>query len=606
MPLSAARLVGRVLGYAAYLLLRRYREASWTHLRMAFGPELSSQTCRHVARGAFINLGKSVMEWLVFARYRPATVRKLVDVQGLGHLRKALEPGRGVIALSAHFGNWELLAMAFGSLGFPGTVLARRLRYPEYEQFLRDLRARFGIDTLERSALKDVVRQLRSGRIVGLMPDQDIDSLEGVFVDFFDQPTYTPVGPAALSLMTGAPIVPCFIVRLGRRFRVMIEEPISAPQTGNRQQDLIAMTQAWSRVVESYLRRCPDHWVWMHRRWKTQPPAGGAPLSAPRPRTVASTLALSAVCGLLAGALVGCAKSGPPAGASKSAASSSEPDQEMGGFTMVGYAPDGAKRWELQGTGAQSDGTIVTINHPDAIGYQVGQDLDPNTGESRTAYLTANFAQVYQADHRIRMEQDVTIHTSDGLWLSSPMLYWLPDLEALSTDQPARLETDHMLLRGRGATGHTRLNIAVFSRDVEMILNPSANEGAEDRRHVRITCDGPLAFDYERSVATFEHNVHVEDPKGDVYSDKLVAYLDRATRTINFAEASGHVRIVQGPHTANGERAIYEPGKGKVTLLGAPSLLVYPDADTAERSDLPMTGMADSHPLSPRDSATHN
>ena len=318
-----------------------------------------------------------------------------------------------------------------------------------------------------------------------------------------------------------------------------------------------------------------------------------------------SVFVLTAYC-LVLTAVIGCAKSGPPAGASKSAVSSSEPDQEMGSFTMVGYAPDGAKRWELQGTGAQSDGTIVTINRPDAIGYQVGQDRDPETGESRTAYLTANFAQVYQADHRIRMEQDVTIHTSDGLWLSSPMLYWLPDLEALSTDQPARLETDHMLLRGRGATGHTRLNIVVFSRDVELILNPSAKEGAEDRRHVRITCDGPLAFDYERSVATFEHNVHVEDPKGDVYSDKLVAYLDRATRTINFAEASGHVRIVQGPHTANGERAIYEPAKGKVTLLGAPSLLVYPDADTAALPDLPMTGVAaDPHSAS-RDSATHN
>lgn len=372
------------------------------------------------------------------------------------------------------------------------------------------------------------------------------------------------------------------------------------------------MTQAWSRVVESYIRRRPDHWVWMHRRWKTQPSeAYSTQQTADRtsmrpdrqdPRAVVNVV-LCAVCCVLGVVLAGCGKpktpGGPPASSTAAA-----PVQEMGGFTMEGFAPDGSKRWELKGTGAQSDGTIVTISHPDAVGYQVGQDLDPDTGESRTAYLTANFAQVYQEDRRIRMEDDVSIHTSDGLWLSSPMMYWLPDLEALSTDQPVRLETDHMLLRGRGATGHTRLNIAVFSRDIELILNPTADERPEDRRHVRITCEGPLAFDYERSVATFEHNVHVEDPKGDVYSDKLVAYLDRATRTISFAEATGHVRIVQGPHTANGERAIYEPGRGKVTLLGAPSLLVYPNGDTATLPGLSMPGVvADTHSAS-RESAT--
>jgi hypothetical protein len=119
--------------------------------------------------------------------------------------------------------------------------------------------------------------------------------------------------------------------------------------------------------------------------------------------------------------------------------------------------------------------------------------------------------------------------------------------------------------------------------DVELILNPTDHELPGRRvTHVTITCDGPLSFDYENDIATFERNVHVEDPSGDLFSDTLIAYLDRATRTIRYAEAVGHVRIEQGQHTAASERAVYEPTMGKITLVGRPSLLIYPSGDSGE------------------------
>ena len=236
---------------------------------------------------------------------------------------------------------------------------------------------------------------------------------------------------------------------------------------------------------------------------------------------------------------------------------------------MVGHAPDGTKRWELTGTGAIADGAVITIQHPDGTGY------DPQ----RTSYVTASLAQINQHSHRIRLEHDVTIHTSDGLWLASPQMYWLPDRDELTTDRPVRIETDHMLVRGRGAVGHSELKRAKLLRDVEMVLNPSADDPPGGNSHVHITCDGPLSFDYERHIAVFEDNVHVVDDQGDLYSDKLVTYLDQTTRTIRYAEAIGNVRIVQGPNTATGQRAIYEPTMGKVTLMGSPSLVVSPDAE---------------------------
>ena len=280
LPLPVAQVCGRFLGYGAYGLLGRYRRLTLEHLRTALGPAAGADTCREIARGVFVNLGKTAMEWFVLDRVSPARLRRWVEIHGLSHLRRALAKGKGVIAVSAHFGNWELLPAALAGLGFEGGVLARPLRYPEYDAFLKALRARKGVATYDRGSVKDVARALRANQIIGVVPDQDVDSLEGVFVEFFDRPAYTPVGPAALSLMTGAPIVPCFVVRDGRRFRVLIEEPIAIERTGDRTQDLITLTQQWSRVVESYIRRYPDQWAWMHRRWKTQP---AATPSSPQP-----------------------------------------------------------------------------------------------------------------------------------------------------------------------------------------------------------------------------------------------------------------------------------------------------------------------------------
>src|SRR3989338_2542689 len=290
-------------------------------------------------------------------------------------------------------------------------------------------------------------------------------------------------------------------------------------------------------------------------------------------------------------AAVGCGKpmsQKPSAPAETTAAAPEDPDadQHLSAFTLTSHGADGAKRWELSGQGASMNANIVTVLKPDGVSFD----------QARTAYLKASAAQVNQTNRHVRLEHDVTIHTSDGLWLTTPVLHWIPDLDQMATDDPVRIETDHMLIRGRGAKGFAGLKQAVLFEDIELVLNPGDHEPCLTvDKHVTITCDGPLTFDYEHHIATFEQNVHVKDPNGDLYSDKLIAYLDEVTRTIRYAEAIGRVRIIKHANIANSDRAIYEPNIGKITLVGKPSLLVYP-SESSESPTMSFGGLAGGTP----------
>ena len=223
LPFEWAQAVGRALGTLAYHVLSVQRRLTEEHLALALGAALTRQQRRQTARTMFRNLGQNMMEWLVLPKLSMEAIRQLVTCDGVEHLRTALSKGNGAIMVTAHFGNWELISIYLRGLGFEGGVLARRLRYPEYESYLTTMRQARGVSTLVRGSLKEVAKLLRANQIVGVLPDQDVDSLDGIFVDFFHRPAHTPIGPAALSLMTGAPIVPCFIRRTGRRFQLIIE-----------------------------------------------------------------------------------------------------------------------------------------------------------------------------------------------------------------------------------------------------------------------------------------------------------------------------------------------------------------------------------------------
>lgn len=259
------------MGECAYFLAIKHKKRALENLRFAFGDEKSEAEIRQLAKEVFRNLGENFFEILCIPKYTPQNIDKYIRIDGLEKVQRVLSQGRGFIALSGHFGNWELLAGYFGLKGYPVTVLARRLRFEKYDRFINALRERMNVNVLMRdNSAKVILKTLKEGKPVAIMPDQDIDSIDGVFVDFFGHPAYTPTAPVALALSTAVPIIPMFIVHERLGHKIYVEEPLELEITGNKDVDIKVNTEKWSKVVESYIRKYPSQWVWMHNRWKTK------------------------------------------------------------------------------------------------------------------------------------------------------------------------------------------------------------------------------------------------------------------------------------------------------------------------------------------------
>jgi KDO2-lipid IV(A) lauroyltransferase len=181
---------------------------------------------------------------------------------------------RGVIVLTAHLGNWELLAHAHGLLGHPVTLIHRPMRNELVDDAIVAVRARAGTRTIpKKAAAREAIRVLRRGGILAIPSDQNQTTRYGVFVDFFGVPACTTPGVARLAALTGSPVYPVFILREGdsERHRIEILPPVEMISTGDREADIVANTQRCSRIVEDMIRRHPEQWIWFHKRWKTRP-----------------------------------------------------------------------------------------------------------------------------------------------------------------------------------------------------------------------------------------------------------------------------------------------------------------------------------------------
>jgi KDO2-lipid IV(A) lauroyltransferase len=261
MPVRVATAIAARLGRIGFALAGKYRNLTITNLRFAF-PEKNEAEIKSLAIKVFENLGRTAAEIVNFPKINKSNIDNFVRIENIGTLDDELKKGKGVIMLTAHFGNWEMLAATMKVKEYPGSVVGRRIYFHKYDQYLNYLRKTTNVNVLYRDqSPRGILKVLKSGGIIGMLADQDVDSVEGVFVDFFGKPAYTPTGPAALAMASGAAIVPAFIVRreYGKHV-LMIDKPIEITDTGNKEADLLTNTRKWS-----------DQWVWMHRRWKTGP-----------------------------------------------------------------------------------------------------------------------------------------------------------------------------------------------------------------------------------------------------------------------------------------------------------------------------------------------
>ena len=267
----AAQRVGRRIGSLAWSLSRRDRRRALDHIALAY-PELSEAERQQLGQACFRHHGTTLGECLHLLHRDCEFVRSVVDVQGWEEVEKARAADRPVLILTGHCGNWELLAAAINCRGLGMAVVARPLEEPEQQQMLAGLRERFGTPTIARGsegAARQLLIALRRGGALGMLIDQDT-KVDGVWVPFFGRPAFTPVGAAKIALrQKDTAVIPAFIERLDDgRHLATFQPPLDLPE------DPQEATAVMTAKIEEQVRRRPEQWVWMHRRWRRQPPGG--------------------------------------------------------------------------------------------------------------------------------------------------------------------------------------------------------------------------------------------------------------------------------------------------------------------------------------------
>jgi KDO2-lipid IV(A) lauroyltransferase len=263
--------IGAGLGHLSYRLLRSRRKVTLKNLRSAY-PEKSDQEINAIALAVFRNMGKLFYEICWFTCMDDEELLGRVAISGMEHIEAAYEKGRGVLVLTAHFGNWELMPVLGAHLKHPCSYVYRPLDAAPLEKFLARTRTRYGGTKIpKKRSFRKILKFLDQKGLVFLLMDQNVRRQEGVFVPFFNNLAATNKGLALLALKTGAPVVPIFLLREETGFKGLILPEVPQINTGDKEKDIEANTLAYNRVIESVVRRYPEQWFWVHRRWKTRP-----------------------------------------------------------------------------------------------------------------------------------------------------------------------------------------------------------------------------------------------------------------------------------------------------------------------------------------------
>jgi KDO2-lipid IV(A) lauroyltransferase len=272
--------MGRVLGWLLWTLHVR-RRVIMDNLRLAF-PEWTEAQRRDVGRRTFVNIGQMALEFLLVTRMdREELDRLFVYDPGMREVMlAALESGRPMVVCTAHFGNFENLAAVHNMQGYKIAMVVRRMGAGWFGRFWNRGRSRAGLEVLEVTrgeTLKAAQRAMREGKVLGYVIDQNMPGHRAIFPTFFGVPAATAPTPAYLAMRSNAIVFFMLDVPLeDGRHQIVMEGPLSPPRTGDREADVLAFIQDLNDRLERWVRLYPDRWYWLHRRWKTRPPEGGA------------------------------------------------------------------------------------------------------------------------------------------------------------------------------------------------------------------------------------------------------------------------------------------------------------------------------------------
>jgi KDO2-lipid IV(A) lauroyltransferase len=274
LPRPLARFVAARTTAFLFWMRPGLRAAATENLKLAF-PEWNKKQRRAVIRGMVRQLGWMAAEFARFPRYTKANIDRTVLLDGFENFASAREQGKGVLFLTGHMSAWELAPFAQALFGNPLHFLVRPIDNPRVDALITRYRCLSGNAPIDKNqSARAVLKVLRDGGTVGILADHNTGLSEGVFVDFFGIPACTTAGLARFAQHTGAAVVPGFLHwdHALRKYRLCFEPRVELASTGGEDADIRENTQRFTRVIEAYVRRYPDQWLWVHRRWKARPP----------------------------------------------------------------------------------------------------------------------------------------------------------------------------------------------------------------------------------------------------------------------------------------------------------------------------------------------
>lgn len=273
LPREAARRLGAAIGALAFMALPRLRRVGYRNLQIAF-PGQSRPEHAAILRAEYRSLGWQLAEFCQMRKYTPQNTASFIRYEGLDHYLAARESGRGVLILTGHLGAWELSSFYHSLMGYPMSMVIRRLDNELVDRLVNEIRCQHGNTVVHKDDFaRGLIAAMRQGETVGILMDTNMTPPQGLFVDFFGTPACTASGLARVALKTGAAVLPGFLLweASSQQYVLRFGEQLDLIRSNDNDADVLANTALFTSLLEDYIRRHREQWLWLHRRWKTRP-----------------------------------------------------------------------------------------------------------------------------------------------------------------------------------------------------------------------------------------------------------------------------------------------------------------------------------------------
>jgi KDO2-lipid IV(A) lauroyltransferase len=281
VPLGIAQFLGRMLGALAFMIPMSRKRAAFENILLSFDSTMGRRDAKRLLLKVFLHFGQMFFEVPHVMRLCGRNAHQYVTFEHEENLLNAYRENRGVLALTGHVGNWELMSVALAIRFGAGVVVARPIDFSPFDKLMQDIRTRCGMEIIPKQhSMRKLMAALKQNKGIGILLDQNVDWYEGEFVNFLGRMACTNKGLALIAMKTGAPVVPIFSIRQrDGLYRIVVEKEVELINTGDRVRDVQDNTALFTSIIESYVRKYPDQWFWFHNRWKTK---NFCPLKEPR------------------------------------------------------------------------------------------------------------------------------------------------------------------------------------------------------------------------------------------------------------------------------------------------------------------------------------